>query len=378
MTINTLQLIGSFHQGGSERQAVQLCRLLKEDGRVNVFLATLNREGALLDEAEALGLPDIPEFPLRSFYDANFVRQVRACAKLIREQGITVVHTHDFYTNIFGMAAATLARVPLRIASKRETGGMRTRAQDAVEGLAFGRADRIVANSESVGTYLAGRGIPGDKTRIIYNGLDLERIRPCLSDRGRICEALGLPADDGLRFITLVANLRHDVKNVPMFIRAAKRLSAGFPDVRFVIAGEGELRPALERLAAESGVADRVHFLGRCTQVAELLAVSYGCVLTSRHEGFSNSILEYMAAGRPVVATDVGGAAEAVVEGETGFLVPSDDDEALAGRLAGLLCDPDLAARMGEEGRSAVEERFSCRAQLESTLALYGCAGDGR
>ena len=100
---NALQLIGSFHQGGSERQAVQLTRLLLESGHCNVSVATLERDGVLLDEINSLGLNDIPEFQLNSFYDLHFVRQVWRFAQYLKKHQIDVVHTHDFYSNIFGM-----------------------------------------------------------------------------------------------------------------------------------------------------------------------------------------------------------------------------------------------------------------------------------
>ena len=108
MRYNALQLIGSFHQGGSERQAVQLTRLLLESGRCNVFVATLERDGVLLDDINKLGLTEIPEFRLNSFYDLHAARQVRRFAQYLKSSEIDVVHSHDFYTNIFGMAGAAL------------------------------------------------------------------------------------------------------------------------------------------------------------------------------------------------------------------------------------------------------------------------------
>jgi glycosyltransferase involved in cell wall biosynthesis len=105
--------------------------------------------------------------------------------------------------------------------------------------------------------------------------------------------------------------------------------------------------------------------------VAELLSISDVCVLSSKAEGFSNSILEYMAAGKPVVATNVGGAGEAIAEGETGFLVPSGDDGMMAERLVSLLLEPDRALKMGAVAKRIVSERFSCEAQLSRTENLY-------
>ena len=366
-----LQFIGSFHRGGSESQAVALTRLLKNDGSHEVFAATLNNNGVLRDEMESLGLPEIPEFPLTSFYNANFVRQVRRCAAYLRDNKIDIVHTHDFYTNVFGMAAATLAGVQVRIASKRETGGMRSGVQEFVEKQAFGRADAIVANAAAVREHLIKRHVPTEKIRVIYNGLDLERFDGSESNRAANCIQFGLPEDENIRIVGIVANLRHNVKNIAMFLRAAKRVSENITNIHFVIAGEGELAFELKAAAGDLGIDENVHFIGRCDDVPALLSASYACVLTSTAEGFSNSILEYMAAGKPVVATNVGGAAEAIVEGETGYLVASDDDAAMAEHLIDLFTDTEKAARFGAAAKKIVADKFSQDAQLRNTLDLY-------
>ena len=366
-----LQFTGSFHQGGSERQAVALTRLLKGEGSFEVFAATLNNEGVLRREIEDIGLPAIPEFPLTSFFNANFVRQARRCSKYLIENKIDLVHTHDFYTNVFGMAAATLARVPVRIASKRETFGMRSIGQEFVEKLAFGRANAIVVNSAAVREHLIKRRAPAGKIHVIYNGLDIARFADIDRDRDAAIREFGLPTDKNIRFIALVANLRHDVKNVPMLLRVAQRMTDTQPNTHFVIAGEGELKAELADLAEHLGVAENVHFVGRCTDVPALLSVSYACVLTSTAEGFSNSILEYMAAGKPVVATNVGGAAEAIEDGINGYLVNSDDDAAMSEWISQLLGDSEMVARCGAEGKRFVVEKFSIDSQLGNTIGLY-------
>lgn len=371
MKKNVLQLIGSFNEGGSERQAVGLTRLLVRDGAMNVFAATLNREGPLLEQVEKLGFDSIPEFKLTSFYDLNFISQVRKFARYLKENKIDIIHTHDFYTNVFGMIAAKLAGTRVRIASKRETGGMRSALQKKAEKFAFRLADAVVVNSEAVKTYLTGENISQGKINVIYNGLDLDRLRTSATDRGEICESLGLSADGAIRFITLVANLRHEVKNQPMFLRAAAKVLQKYPNAHFVLAGEGDLRESLENLASELNIAANVHFIGRCDTLAELLSITFAGVLTSFAEGFSNSIIEYMAVGKPVIATNVGGAGEAIVHGETGYLVESDDDEAMAMRLIELLGDESKATQMGAAGKLRAEETFSVSTQLAKTLELY-------
>lgn len=367
-----LQLINSFHQGGSERQAVQLARLLAKSSRYVVHIACLERQGVLLEEALRLNLAEIPEYPLTSFYDRNAVTQLRRFIAYLREHRIQVIQTHDFYTNVFGIAAARLARVPVRIASRRETGGMRSPAQKQVERAAYRLSHAIVANAEAVRRQLIAEGVSGEKISIVYNGLDLKRLTPkAIDGRDEALARFNLPREGGRRFVTIVANLRHDVKDHPTFLRAARRVREACPEAAFVIAGEGELTEAMRALAAQLGLEGDVFFTGRCTAVAELLSVSDVCVLSSRAEGFSNAILEYMAASRPVVATDVGGAGEAIVEGETGYLVSAGDAEAMAARIVSLLREPERAQQMGERGRLRVEQKFSCAAQLENTVNLY-------
>jgi len=372
MKPNVLQLVGSFNQGGSERQAVQVTRLLAESGRYNVHLACLDPAGPLRAEADALGL-EIPSFPLTSFHDRNMAAQLRRFARYLRERRVELVQSYDFYTNVFGMAGAALARVPVRIAARRETDGMRTPAQKLVERQSFRLAHVVAANSDAVGRELVRDGVPARKIVTVYNGMDTRRVRP-LPRLGReeALAAVGLPGGGRRRFVTVVANMRHPVKDQATFLRAARRVRRRFPEAAFVLAGEGALVETYRALAAELGLGGHTFFTGRCARVAELLAVSEVCVLSSRGvEGFSNSIIEYMAAARPVVATDVGGAAEAVAEGETGFVVPPGDEGALAARVVELLEDPARAREMGERGLRRVKEKFSCEAQLARVEALY-------
>ena len=373
MKAAVLQLIDSFNQGGSERQALQLTRLLVQSGKFKIHLASLSPEGSLRSTIEDLDLGDIPSFPLNSFYDANAVKQLTRFVQWLKAARINVLHTHDFYTNVFGMTAGALARLPVRVASMRETAGMRTSTQKRVQRVAYSLAHHVVANSQAVSQVLIADGVPAEKVSVIYNGLDLKRLAPQTFSRAETLALLGLDSetDPRRRFISIVANMRHEVKDHRMFLRAARRVAEVVPDAAFLLAGEGELTDSLRELAAELGIHERTYFLGRCERVAELLSVSEICVLSSKAEGFSNSILEYMAAGRPVVATNVGGAAELIREGETGYLVPAGDDEMMAARLIDLLRDPNRSRMMGEAGKRIVEEQFSCEAQLSRTEDLY-------
>src|SRR5947199_8403256 len=201
----------------------------------------MDQSGALLDEARQMGLADIPEYRLNSFYDRNALVQVRHFALYLQKRGIAVIQTHDFYTNIFGMAAARLAGVRVRIAARRETTGWRTPAQKIVERQAYRLAHTIVANSEAVRQQLLVEGIADRKIVTIHNGIDLDRLAVAEDfTRAAALAAFGLPTAPQLRFVTIVANLRHAVKDHSTFLRAAGRVRAALPATRFVIAGEGE------------------------------------------------------------------------------------------------------------------------------------------
>lgn len=347
---------------------MQLARLLHADGGFRVAVAALDGSGVLRGEIEELQIGEIAEFPLTSFYDWNFARQIIACAQFMRRNQFDIVHTSDFYTNVFGMFAARLANARGRVASKRETGAMRSRAQETVEKAAFKFARKIVVNAEAVRRFLIAQNVQNQKIATIHNGLDLRRLEP-QRDRESVLRQFDLPPDK--KIVTLVANLRHAVKNQPMFLRAARRVLEKNKNAAFVLAGEGELVGELKALASELNITENVRFIGRCTCIPDLLAASEIGVLTSFAEGFSNAILEYMAARLPVVATNVGGAAEAVANGETGFLVESNDDAALAEKILRLLENPATAKQMGARGREIVEAEFSLEAQLKATKNLY-------
>jgi glycosyltransferase involved in cell wall biosynthesis len=370
MKANVLFIIDSFEQGGSERQAMQLLTQLHASGKCRVHLACLQNRGSLRAEADQLGIGEIHEYALTSFYDLNFARQLRRLVHFIRENEIDVVHTHCFYTNIFGMTGGFLAGVRARITSKGETDGFRTPLQKRAERTAFRLSHRVIANCLVVQNQLIREGVNRAKIIQHYNGLDLERLKVRAGlRREEALAGFSLPPDR--RYISIVANLRNPVKDHPMFLRAAARVRAAAANAGFAIAGEGELMEELREFAVQLGIKDDVFFLGRCDNVADLLFASEIGVLSSKAEGFANAILEYMAAGLPVVATDVGGAREAIAEDETGYTVNSGDDEKMAERIIDLLNKPERASAMGERGKLIAAEKFSCDRHLQNTLELY-------
>ena len=371
MKARILQLVDSFNEGGSERQALQLTRLLRDCGRYKVYLATLNSEGPLLAEAQSL-VTEIPAYPLTSFYNQNAFEQLRKFVAHLRENDIDLIQSHDFYTNMFGMSAGFVAGIKVRIASRRETNCMRSGAQLISQRMAYRLAHQVIANSEAVRMKLIDEGVGKEKITVIHNGIETTRLETPAVSRNEILKQLGASGACGFRgLVTIVANMRHEVKDYPMFLRAAQLVRHSVPGTAFLVAGEGHLRLSIESLAEELGLRECVFFLGRCEEISHLLNASDVCVLSSKAEGFSNSIIEYMAAGRAVVATNVGGAAEAIVEGETGYLVDSGDYIGMAKRLVSLLQNPATARAMGERGKQRIKQNFSSTALLHNTETLY-------
>jgi glycosyltransferase involved in cell wall biosynthesis len=366
---HVLQLGHGFIEGGSERQLIQMVQLLRDSGEFEVHVAALRGGGVLRSEIERLQIP-VVDFPLTSFYNSSMVQQTRRFVSYLKQHNIKIVHSHDFYSNIFGMTGASLAGVRGRVASKRETTGTRSLAQRSAERGAFKLAHAVVANAGAVKEHLIGLGVPDKKIVVIYNGLDLARFN-LNGDAREALQRLDLEILRGRPVVTMVANFEYRVKDQPTLLRAAQRVKTEVPEAMFVIAGEGKFKAETERLAAELGLSETCLLIGRCASVPDLLAASDVCVLSSQAEGFSNSILEYMAAGRAVVATNVGGASEAIVEGETGHLVNAGDDRAMAERLIALLRDPEKRRAMGISGRRRIEQCFSTENRLKSTIALY-------
>jgi glycosyltransferase involved in cell wall biosynthesis len=278
-----------------------------------------------------------------------------------------ILHTYLIHANLLGRTIGRLARVPVVVSSER-TIGQAGRLGVLANRVSSRLVTRVETNSEAGKQYLQGQyGIQNDKIEVVRSGVDLDTVAT-KSDGLKIRRELGLPA--GCSLITYVGRLRH-VKGVGYAIRAFAELSRAYPGARFAIAGGGDCERDLVGLTAQLGITDRVMFLGPRNDVAALLAATDIVILPSLTEGFPRIALEAMAASRPIVATAVGGTREAVIDGETGTLVPAEDAAALASAVGRLLADPALAKRMGESGRRRVEAEFSLEKYIQRLDGFY-------
>ena len=374
--IKVLQFPTLFAIGGTERQVMNLARGL-DPARFEVHFACLKRMGQFVGEIERSGRP-LTEYPVDRLYGARTWRRQAQFASDLRRRGIDLVQTYGFWTNVFGIPAARLAGTPVVLGAIRDNSDHLTAAQRRVQRMACRLADGLVVNADSIKRGLAQEGFDPERIAVIRNGIDLEPFRrPRESNRLR--GELGLPPDAPV--VAMFARLA-PVKGIEYFLEAARIVTQSFPAARFLVVGEARTirdgvvvanpyAQELEGLAERLGLRRRVLFTGVREDVPALLAEVTVAVSPSLNEGLSNSVLEAMAAGAAVVATTVGGSAEAVEDGVTGLLVPPRDPHALARAIGTVLADPALASRFGGAARERVTRRFSIEEMVRQTSRLY-------
>jgi glycosyltransferase involved in cell wall biosynthesis len=344
--------------GGAENMVVQLATALSGLGH-EAIVATM-REGWMTERARTAGLPVwiVPQRPgLDLAWIARFGRR-------LRRERIDVLHTHEFAMNIFGGTAAVLARVPALSTIHGKSWIADRRRRTLAYRVLRHAGVPIVAVSEDLAGFLAERlGVPRDRLLLVHNGISVPDER-APDARSAARAELGIPAAGPL--LVAVGNL-YPVKDHATLLRAVSRM----PNARVAIAGRGDEEENLRRLAVELDITERVHLLGLRDDVDRLLAAADLFVQPSLSEGLPLAILEAMGAGCPVVATRVGGMAEAVRDGETGLLVPPAEPVEMAAALTALLAQPERLATMGKAARARAEAEFSVGVMAERYAAIY-------
>jgi glycosyltransferase involved in cell wall biosynthesis len=356
-----LFLIDELDIGGTEQQLLELVRRL--DRRTYLPMVCCFRPGRVSAEIEAAG---VAVFVLTKRARVD-VRLVLALARLMRRERIDLLQTYLFTANTWGRLAAILARVPIIVSSERNVDIWEEWYKRAI-GTWLDRWTRItIANSEAVKRYLVGKGLAREKIQVVYNGVDPARFEAPITPAVTKAE-LGIPPHHAV--VGLLARLEPQ-KDPRTFLHAVAMVAETHPAVSFLVVGGGSLEPGLRDEADGLGIADRVIFTGPRRDVPRLLAACDVSVMSSLKEGMSNTIMESMAAGKPMVATRVGGNAELIQDGETGFLVRPRDAAGLASAIRRILDDPALAKAMGLQARVRISHRFSVNVMVASAERLY-------
>ena len=343
-------VIGQLSTGGAEGQLRVLCESLDPTVATAVVYC-------LSGETEPYGpVLERAGIPVRVMTGSRLAR-VRALRAALQADRIDVAHAWLFIANAFAWAATRFGGPPL-VTSARNC-KRSSRLLDLLNRRAFAGSTAIIVNSRQVADYIAAiYAAPAERTTVVYNAIDLNRFQPP-----------ALPRAPHAPRVVMVGRLVTQ-KNPLLFVAAAAALRERLPSVRFRLVGDGPLRPAVEQAARAAGLGDALEMAGERRDVPDLLQDADLFWLTSDWEGLPNAVLEAMAAGLPVVATDVGGTAELIDAGVEGYVVPPGDRDALVARSLEILSDPAGLTMMQLAARARAA-RYGREQMMQATLAVY-------
>ncbi|MBI1799878.1 MAG: glycosyltransferase [Candidatus Eisenbacteria bacterium] len=367
--LRVLFVVGNFVAGGAERHLLELWSRMDRE-RFSIEIACLRREGQFLAAVEALG------WPLHDLRAGRRIYGPAAGAALLRLIAIArrfrphVIHGYLFGPNLLAVLAGRATGTRVVAVAKRNLDSFETPRQAAVQRFVHRGATHVTAVSEAVAATVEAMGVPRSRITVIPNGVDTARFGIASGDR----DALGV--GNARPLVGSVGSLAAR-KDYGTLIEALEQLKMRGRSFAAVLIGDGPERPALEARVRERGLADRVKFLGERSDVERLLPMMDLFVLSSREEGIPNALLEAMAAGRPTVATAVGGTPEVLRDGETGWLVPAGSPGRLADALEDALMRPDEARRRGDNARRWAEQHLGIAAMVRAHERFYALASSG-
>ena len=377
--IKVLRVITRLNIGGPAIHAILLTSALDDGVRFTSTLVagtTAPHEGDMLDLARARSVEPIVLPALgREINPLDDLVALARMVQLVRRLAPDVVHTHMAKAGTVGRVAARICGVPLVVHTYHGHvfhsyfGAAKTRVFLTIERALGLVTDRIIVVGDGQRDEIAGYGVaPPGKLESIRLGLELAPLLHAEAARGRLRQELGIDASTPL--VGIVARLV-PIKAHEAFFDAAVRIREALPRVEFLVVGDGERRQELETLVQRRGLSRAVRFLGWRRDMLNVYADLDLVALTSRNEGSPVALIEALAAGRPVVATAVGGVPEVVINGDTGVTVPVADSRALADAVLTLLAERPLAERLGAAGRRHVYPRYDSSRLVDDVRDLY-------
>jgi glycosyltransferase involved in cell wall biosynthesis len=354
-----------FGHGGTEHQFAEIVSRL-DQSKYNLKVACFSRTGEFLDQVTAAGLP-VTEFVRGRWFDPRTAASAHRWMRFVRRERIALLHTFDFHTTIFAALPAKLAGVRRLVTSRRNLGTTLNGPRHWALRHLFCWSDRVVANSEAARQNLLMAGVPARLIQVVRNGVDLKKFS---SNGHRSSTRLSWGWREEQLLIGVIANLRPE-KGHATLLQAVPMVIKRFPQAHFLIAGPDPLKQGERLRAMASSVSNHVSFLGDCSAVPELLAALDIFVLPSLSESLPNALMEAMSAGRPAIASAVGGCSELIEHGQTGMLVPPQDPEALAQQIVQLLEAPELREKLGQAARKRAESDFDIKKAVQSLETIY-------
>jgi len=354
--------------GGAETQLVHLATRLKSRGW-KVGVVSLMPPKAYVEDLEAAGIPVFSLGIRRKFPDP---RPILRLARIIRNWQPDIVHSHMVHANILARIVRPLVRVPVLVCTAHNIDEKGRKGSGRLRELLYRLTDPLCDLTTQVSQaglerYVRIGAVPRHKIRYIPNGVDTERFKPNPEDRIKVQKELGV---DG--FIWLAVGRFDPQKDYSNMLQAFARVIHKHPDTVLLIAGDGPLKKTMENMARELGIEKQVKFLGIRRDIPQLMNAADAYVMSSSWEGMPIVLLEASATGLPIVATDVGGNREVVLDGVTGFLVPPRNPEALAQAMLRMMdLSEEKRQEMGRAARKHVEENFSLDRVVDMWEALY-------
>jgi len=356
--IHVMQLVAALEFGGAERLAATICSSLPKGRFITSICGFMGKEGALVEDLRHNGIPYF-------YLDAAHVDKMGLLLKLyrlLRDQKVDIIQIHGAYSLLNCFLSAKLAGIKIVYTEHaKQTISEHSLARFAAKFFSYG-TKKVVCVSENLRTFFLEKlGVADARIQVIHNGIDVDRFQ---------MDQLSFSENRSKQVIGCIARLT-EAKDHANLLEAFSLIVRKFKRVRLVLVGEGEMRRDIERKIDALGLSATVELLGNRNDIPDLLAGMDIFVLPSKREGFPVSILEAMAAGRPVVSTDVGGVSEVIVSGENGIIVPPANAEALADALLKLLNAPDMCRVMGSEGQLTVRTSFSVESMMNSYSSLF-------
>ena len=346
-------VLHTLNVGGAEVLAARLARGLSDQYRT--MFVCLDEQGTLGDQLHADGF-DVHVIGRRPGFDFRCVRRL---ARLLRREQVDIIHSHQYTPFFYSLAARLLYRRPpvLFMEHGRTFPDYPRRKRILASRVLLESRDRVVGVGESVRQALIeNEGIAAERVEVIYNGIDLARFQCHEKDRLQMRAELGLSPRD----LAIIQVARLDpVKDHAIAVRTIERVIKRHERTRLLIVGDGPEMSAIRELIGQQQLDQYVQLLGLRSDIGRLLAASDVCLLTSKSEGIPLTIIEAMAAGLPVVATDVGGVSEVIEHDITGLLAPTGDAVRLAEHVCQLADSPELRMTLGRAGHDRSVRLFS-------------------
>ena len=358
-----LQLISSGGMYGAENVVLALARELREMGHssyVAIFENAHCPRNEVAEEFEAQGIKVI-RIPCRGRWDRKTVHSIRSA---IKANEIELIHSHGYKADVYGYFAARRLNIPLVATCHLWTGhNLLVRAYDYIDIRILRRFDAVVAVSDAIAEQGRRSGIDPGKIAVIDNGIDISRYQPRASSPRKTVPTEQLTIGTVGRLVPQ--------KGITYFLQAAAEILKEFPEARFSIVGDGPDRQPLEQYARQLGICDSVLFLGSRSDMPEVYASMDIFVLASTNEGLPMVLLEALASGKAVVATDVGAVSKVIIPGQTGLLVAPADARGLSQAVLSLVRNPALRHDLATSGASLVSDHFSCGAMARKYKGVY-------